>query len=82
MKHQLDATLCRFYFCSHSTCFGRKHPSSGVFKISTAATGTCVIVAGKSSHLLLRAGTPDDAWKHKIKIQLDITCYFISLLMY
>ena len=40
----------------HSTCFGRKLPSSGVFKTSTAATGTCVIVAGKSSHLLIRAG--------------------------
>ena len=41
----------------HSICFGRKRPSSGVFKNSTAATGTCVIVAGKSSHLLIRAGT-------------------------
>ena len=41
---------------SHSTCFGRKHPSSGVFKTGTAATGTCVIVAGKSSHHLIRAG--------------------------
>ena len=41
----------------HSTCFGRKRPSSRVFKTSTAATGTCVIVAGKSSHLLIRAGT-------------------------
>jgi len=38
---------------SHSTCFGRKRPSSGIFKTSTAATGTCVIVAGKSSHLLI-----------------------------
>ena len=26
-------------------------------KTSTVATGTCVIVAGKSSHLLIRAGT-------------------------
>jgi hypothetical protein len=26
-------------------------------KTSTAATGTCVIVAGKSSHFLIRAGT-------------------------
>ena len=40
-----------------STCFGRKRPSSGVFKTSTAATGTCVIVAVQSSHLLIRAGT-------------------------
>ena len=39
----------------HSTCFGRKRPSSGVFKTSTAATGASVIVAGKSSHLLIRA---------------------------
>jgi hypothetical protein len=42
----------------HSTCFGRKRPSSGVFKTSTAATGTCVIVVGQSSELLLN--TPDD----------------------
>jgi len=34
-----------------------ERPPSGVFKTSTAATGTCVIVAGKSSHLLIRAGT-------------------------
>ena len=39
----------------HSTCFGRKRPSSGIFKTSTAATGTCVIVVGKLSHLLIRA---------------------------
>ena len=58
MKHQLDATLCMFYFCVvtlHAS--GVKRPSSGVFKTITAATGTCVIVAGKSSHLLIRAGT-------------------------
>ena len=55
-KHQLDATLCRFYFCRVTTCFGRKRPTSGVFKTTTAATGTCVIVAGKSSHLLIRTG--------------------------
>ena len=42
---------------SHSTCFGRKHPSSGVFKTGTAATGTCVIIVGQLSHLLIRAGT-------------------------
>ena len=28
----------------HSTCFGLKRPSSGVFKTSTAATGTCVML--------------------------------------
>jgi len=27
MKHQLDETLCRFFFLqSHSTCFGRQAP--------------------------------------------------------
>ena len=58
MKHQLDATLCRFYFCRVTLhVSGVKRPSSGVFKTSTLATGTCVIVAGKSSHLLIRAGT-------------------------
>ena len=35
--------------------FRAQAPSSGVFKTSRAATGTCVIVAGKSSHLLIRA---------------------------
>ena len=34
--------------------FGRKRPSSGVFKTSTTATGTCDIVAGKTSHHLIR----------------------------
>ena len=48
-------TMQVLFLQSHSTCFGRKRPSSGVFKTSTAATGTCVIVAGKSSHLLIRA---------------------------
>ena len=46
-----------FFLQGHSTCFGRKHPSSGVFKTSRAATGTCVIVVGQPSHLLIRAGT-------------------------
>ena len=50
-------TVQLLFLRGHSTCFGRKRPSSGVFKTSTAATGTCVIVAGKSSHLLIRAGT-------------------------
>ena len=58
---------------SHSTCFGRKRPSSGVFKTSTAATGTCVIVAGQSSHLLIRALNVLSQMKH----QLDTTlCKF------
>ena len=50
-------TVQVLFLQSHSTCFGRKLPSSGVFKSSTAANVTCVIVAGKSSHLLIRAGT-------------------------
>ena len=50
-------TVQVLFLQGHSTCFGRKRPSSGVFKTSTWATGTCVIVAGKSSHLLIRAGT-------------------------
>ena len=49
-------TVQVLFLQGHSTCFGHKRPSSGVFKTSTAATGTCVIVAGKSSHLLIRAG--------------------------
>ena len=58
MKHQLDATLCRFYFCRVTLHIsGVKRPSSGAFKTGTEAPGTCVIVAGKSSHILIRAGT-------------------------
>ena len=48
-------TVQVLFLQSHSTCFGRKRPLSGVFKTGTVATGTCVIVAGKSSHLLIRA---------------------------
>ena len=60
MKHQLDATLCRLYFCTVTLhVSGVKRPSSGVFKTGTEATGTCVIVAGKSSHLLIRAFGPN-----------------------
>ena len=47
-------TVQVLFLQGHSTWFGRKRPSSGVFKTSTEATGTCVIVAGKSSHLLIR----------------------------
>ena len=52
-------TVQVLFLQGHSTCFGRKRLSSGVFKTRTAATGTCVIVAGKSSHLLIRAGGPN-----------------------
>ena len=74
MKHQIDATLCRFYFCRVTLhVSGVKRPSSGVFKTSTAATGTCVIVAAKSSHLLIRALNVLSQMKH----QLDATlCRF------
>ena len=49
-------TVQVLFLQGHSTCFGRKRPSSGVFKTSTAATGTCVIVVSQSSHLLIRTG--------------------------
>ena len=48
-------TVQVLFLQSHSTCFGRKRPSTGVFKTSTAATGTRVIVASQSSHHLIRA---------------------------
>ena len=58
-KSNETPTWCKtvqvLFLQGHSTCFGHKRPSSGVFKTSTAATGTCVIVAGQSSHLLIRA---------------------------
>ena len=47
IKHQLDATLCRFYFCRVTLHISVvKRPSSGVLKTGTAAPGTGVIVAG------------------------------------
>jgi len=60
IKHRLDATLCRFYFCRVTLhVSGVKRPSSGVFKTGTAATGTCVIVAGRSSHHHIRDEVPN-----------------------
>ena len=51
IKHQLDATLCRFYFCRVTLhVSGVKRPSSGVLQIGTMATGTDVIFAGRPSH--------------------------------
>ena len=48
---QRDATICSIYFIllqNHSTCFGcRPHPSSGVHKTLTTATGTSHIVKYK-----------------------------------
>ena len=59
VKSNKTPTWCNtvqvLFLQSHSTCFGRKRPSSGVFKTGTAATGTRVIVAGKSSNHLIRA---------------------------
>ena len=59
---------------SHSTCFGRKRPSSGVFKTSTAATGICVIVAGETSHLLIRAGGRNKTCTvlHQVGVSFDL----------
>jgi hypothetical protein len=51
IKHQRDATLCRFYFYRLTLHVSDvKRPSSGVLKTGTAATGACVMVAGRSSH--------------------------------
>jgi hypothetical protein len=88
MKHQLDATLCRFYFCRVTLYVsGVSAHHQEYLKTSTAVTGTCVIVVGQSSHLLIRA-VPAlitciklvfsfdlyyDARKHKIK-----TCIHFS----
>jgi len=90
--HQLDATLCRFYFCrvilhvSGASAHHQEHlklvqrplvrvlllhvshhisligPELNPFKTSTAATGTCVIVARKSSHLLISSGPNKMMW--------------------
>ena len=58
MKHQLDAALCRFYFCRVTLhVSGASAHNQEYLKTSTAATGTCVIVVGQSSHLLIGAGT-------------------------
>ena len=60
MKHQLDATLCRFYFCSHSTCFGRLRPKH-VEWLCRNKTCTVLHQVGVSFDLYY------DARKHKIK---------------
>jgi len=58
IKHQLDATMCRFYFCRVTLHgLGVKRPSSWVLKTGTAAPGTGVIVAGRSSHHHIRDET-------------------------
>ena len=59
MKHQLDATLCRFYFCRVTlhVSGASAHHQEYLKLVRRGATGTCVIVAGKSSHLHIRART-------------------------
>ena len=55
MKHQLDATLCRFYFCRitlHVSGASAHHQE--YLKLVQRPLCTCVIVGGKSSHLLIR----------------------------
>ena len=61
IKHQLDATLCRFYFCRITlTCFGRQAPIiRSIKKTGTAEPGTGVIVAGRSSHHHIRSFVPN-----------------------
>jgi hypothetical protein len=60
IKHQLDATLCRFYFCRVTLhVSGVKRPSSGVLNTGTAAPSTGVIVAGRSSHHHIRDFVPN-----------------------
>ena len=64
MKHQLDATLCMLYFCRvtlHVSGASAHHQE--YLKTSAAATGTCVIVTGNSSQLLIRAETDSVAGK-------------------
>ena len=59
-KIQQDATVCRYYLLQiYSTCFGcPPHPSSGVHKTVTAASGTGTFLQRSQSHdggsLLLR----------------------------
>jgi len=58
MKHQHDATLCRFYF-SRVTLHvsgASAHHQEYLKLVRRPLVGTCVIVADKSSHLLIRAG--------------------------
>ena len=82
IKHQLDATLCRFCFCRVTLhVSGVKRPSSGVFKTGTAATGTCVMVAGRSSHHHIRDETMHGNTKVKCPtslILLDLSTQIIS----
>ena len=52
MNHQLDATLCRFYFCRVTlNVSGASAHHQEYLKTSTVATGTCVIVARQSEFL-------------------------------
>ena len=74
LKHHLDATLCRFYFCRVTLhVSGVKRLSSGVLKTGTAAPGTGVIVAGRSSHHHIR----DETKLGKIKLTQAVMIAFV-----
>ena len=51
MKHQLDATSAGFISAGSLYMFRAQARIIRSFKTSTAATDTCVIVVGQSSHL-------------------------------
>ena len=57
VKHQLDATLCRLYFCRVTlhVSGASSHHQEYLKLVQRPLVRTCVIVAGKSSHLLIRA---------------------------
>jgi len=80
INHQRDATLCRFYF-SRLTLHvsGVKRPSSGVLKTGTVATGTCVMVAGRSSHHHIRDET---LFRPLYKIKFPGKCLDLTRIKY
>jgi len=51
IKIQLDATVCRYLFTAKSLCMFRmsQHPSSGVLKTVTTASGTVHITGTATS---------------------------------
>ena len=61
MKHQLDVTLCRFYFCRVTLYVSGASAHHQENLILVQRPLVHVIAAGKSSHLLIRAGTECEA---------------------
>ena len=61
MKSQLDATVCRYLFIVKSPYMFRvsPHPSSGVLKTVTAASGTGQCIGTTTSLHRGQIGTPD-----------------------